>query len=165
MKKQILIIVFSLIFSIIYAQNNEYFGSAIIKKNEYFVRLAGSNLYWSCNKDNTNVQVTGTKAEEYKKIMFIPAGKGFYYIKFLKNGLYLTIKGDIKKGALLYNSKSEQNEAQKYKVISKGGGFYKFIGIKGLAIECNGNRLTLDNNLNKKIQVFEIIRFSNNKKL
>ena len=109
-----------MIFSIIYAQNNEYFGSAIIKKGEYFVKLTGSNLYWSCNKNNTKIDVKQNK----DKIMFIPAGKGFYYIKLSKSDDYLFFDKQNNNLSILKLKKSNN---QKFKIIRVASSKFQFI--------------------------------------
>ncbi|MEN8122327.1 MAG: RICIN domain-containing protein [Bacteroidota bacterium] len=165
MNKIITLIVFLLTFITSYGQNNDYFGSALIPKNEYLIRPANTNLYWNVSKQNSaDIDLIKNNNTENSKIMFIPAGKGYYYIKFLKNGHYLTIKGAIKKGALLHNSKPEQNETQKFKVISKDNGQFKFIAINKLSIEFSGNNFKLNSNTNNKNQIFEILEADSKKK-
>jgi len=119
-KKQILIIIFSLLFSIINAQTNKYFGSAIIQKGEYFIKLTGSNLYWSCSKDNTKVDIKQNK----DKIMFIPAGKGFYYIKLSKSSYYLLFS---KQNNHLSISKLNKSNNQKFKIVRVAKSKFQFI--------------------------------------
>ena len=182
--KQVLLILFTLIFSVTFAQKNEYFGSAIIKKNEYFVKIKDSNLYWSDNKNNAKVYVTKNNDKRYQKIMFIPAGNGFYFIKFVKTGNYLTA-GNLQKTSFLSSTKPIKNNTQKFKVVRVANSKFKFITSNMLAVEFiakhsnsasnvsanslggqaeNGKLRIWDNNASKN-QKYEIIEADTKKKL
>ena len=173
-KKQILLTVFYFIFSIINAQSNKYFGSAIIQKGEYFVKLTSSNLYWTCNNDNTKVELKNSKGRA--KIMFIPAGKGFYHIKFIKSDKYLTYNNQN-----LTKSKFNKKESQKFKIVRVAKSKFQFRTSNNFAInffvkpikigkttansfghQTKTGYLKLGNNKN---QTFEIINAKTNIKL
>lgn len=129
-------IFFSIIISLttlsFYGQNNDYFGSIVIPKNEYMIKTVNSDNYWGLNSKN---EVVLTKGSDYKtkKIMFIPASNGFYHIKFLHNGYYLTTS--TKKGECLKATEPERNNEQKFKVIKVEGSKFKFSAANNLVIE------------------------------
>ena len=135
-----------------FAQNNQYFGSVLIPKNEYFVKSVNVNVFWS----STNNSIICSKSKH--KVMFIPAGNGFYFVKFQNNGYYLTVENsDLNKGRSLKIAKPNTSNSQKFKIISVGNGRFKFISFNGLAIKCDSNKLIIYDSLNKNNQVFEIL--------
>lgn len=104
--------------------------------------------------------------------MFIPAGRGYYYIKFLHNNNYLTVSNkQLGNKTDVYISSVKQTDNQKFKIVSKGQGKYEFVAANGLTLGCNtcnldkkGKLLLWQSNNNQK-QLFEIFEFESNKKL
>jgi hypothetical protein len=168
MKSLTILISLILLFLNASAQNNDYFGSVLIPKNEYKIKLSGTNLFWEAN----NSTVTFNQ-ELSTKIMFIPAGRGYYYIKFLHNNKYLTVSnkqsGNITD---VYISSVKQTDNQKFKIVSKGQGKYEFVSVNNLVLGCNAcdldkkRKLQLwQSNNNNRNQLFEIFEFASNKKI
>lgn len=135
MKMKLLMIV--LLFPmILVAQKNSYFGSVIIPKGDYLVKQINQQKYWSVGKTSTEVILANKNDEGFNVVNFIPAGNGYYFIKFKDNGLYLS---NDNKG--LYVEKPLRKENQKFKVVDIGGKF-KFIPITNLAESVVTNKQT-----------------------
>jgi len=145
-----------------------------IPKMEYKVRVAGTSQYWDIpghpdyNSKQGDIQVWGDDNGADRKVMFIPAGDGYYYIKFSHNGYYLDVKGgNINKNVHLQIYQPNRSDAQKFRVIHKGNGQFKFLTNNGYAIDCegggwkNGVKLQLWDDHGKNGQTFEIVRASN----
>ncbi|MDF1547459.1 MAG: hypothetical protein P1P88_06540 [Bacteroidales bacterium] len=168
MGKFILSIAFCFSLSQIQGQANDYFGSAIIPKNEYLIRLASADLYWSLPQNN-EINITTLDKNLAAKVMFIPAGNGYYYIKFLSNGKYLQISDDnLNSGSHLLAGEPTRINLQKFKVIEKIRGQFKFITVNNLAIDqrCNkGVKLCISDDNNTEHQTFEIMEVKNMVKL
>ncbi|MBI9066870.1 MAG: RICIN domain-containing protein [Salinivirgaceae bacterium] len=141
-----------------------------IPKKEYLVRVAGTNAYWDIpghpdrNSGSNAVQMWGFDNGADRKVMFIPAGDGFYYIKFSHNGYYLDVKGgNLNKDAHLQIWQPNRTDAQKFKVLHKGNGKFKLVTVNGLAVDCegggwkNGVKLQLWDDHNGQCQTFEIV--------
>ncbi|NJO89980.1 MAG: RICIN domain-containing protein [Chloroflexia bacterium] len=167
MKKIITAISFLLTISTLFAQENDYFGSVIIPKNEYLVKAKGSDLYWSfTNKEGETVLVTPASNETSCKLMFIPAGNGYYFIKSLQKGHYLNADNLAENTSI--NTKSPQRtDNQKFKVINIDDNHYKFITVNNLSINCNSNNkeIQLKKDNGSDSQKFEIIEAATKKKL
>jgi len=165
MRKSIIILIFTLSFSIAYGQKNDYFGSIIIPKNEYFIRLASTNLYWEISNDEVKIQKDGNQ----DKFMFIPAGNGFYFIKALRNGNYVTTeKSNLSKDKVLKISEPIRDDSQKYMVISLGNNQFKLRDVNNLVIGSFGGEdmvLRILDDKGSLEQAFEIIETESLKKL
>lgn len=160
MKKYIVLIVFTFFSAIMsFGQNNDYFGSVIIPKNEYLIKVAGTNFYLSINHGSQEVLFVEKNSQHAEKLMFIPAGNGFYHIKLQSNGRYLSITdGKMSNGSLLQAAEPARNEAQKFRVIEKGRGQFRFVTINNLVFErSNGNKLSIAVENGEGKQIFEIL--------
>ena len=158
--------------------NNYRSGSTVsIPKKEYLVRVAGSSSYWdipgspNSNSRSAAVQVWSLDNGRDRKVMFIPAGGGFYYIKFQHNGYYLDVKGgNLRKDVHLQIYQPNRSDAQKFKVLHLGNGEFKFVTTNGFALDCegggwkNGTKIQLWDDKGSRGQTFEIIEASSRKK-
>ena len=85
------------------------------------------------------------------------------------NGKYLSIIGDnINSGSLLQAAEPKRNDSQKFKVIKKDAGQFKFVTINNLVIDCdcnNGGKLSIAKDAGTKNQIFEILEVKTMKKL
>lgn len=152
-------------------QSNNYFGSIIIPKNEYIIRLAGTNFYWGVNKFNKNELILENGVKLSGKFMFIPAGDGFYFIKYQLNGNYVNVgNSKINHDNFLKITEPIRSNEQKFKVVCKDSKGFKFISVDNQAIECidertNGLKLKLMNDYSTKNQTFEILEAESKKTL
>ncbi len=148
-----------------------------IPKKEYIIRVNGTNAYWDIPghpgyKDGVNkLQVWGLDNGADRKVMFLPAGDGYYYIKFSHNNYYLDVAGGrLNKDDYLQIYQANRTNAQKFKVIHKGNGQFKFLTVNGWALDCeggkwkNGTRIQLWEDHNGQCQTFEIIEANTKQK-
>jgi len=150
-----------------FGQGNDYFGSAIIPRNEYIIKLAGNNSYLNISAKASEVKVSEVNAPANQKFMFIPAGEGFYFIKYQANGQYLSINQATGKSAYLQISEPVRNNSQKFKVISIGNNQFKFLTADNHAIEFDAGEKKLRTGTYNggKHQAFEILEANSMKKL
>ena len=148
-----------------------------IPKKEYRVRVAGTNSYWDIpGHPNSQSRAGDVQMWTYdngadRKVMFIPAGDGFYYIKFQHNGYYLDVKGgNLKKDVHVQIYQPNRSNAQRFKVLHLGNGKFKFLTVNGLALDCegggwkNGTKIQLWNDKGSRGQTFEIVQAGNGAK-
>ena len=174
--KNICVIITVILYSQLLYGQTDYFGSIVIPKQEYLLKLANNNLYMNLNNQK-DIQFTNLTNIESHKLIFIPAGKGYYFIKLVKSGFYLTIKDNN----LLQMQEPDRTDIQKFKVIRVGSGKFKIIALNGFAVsysypenkagKVTANSFDLHNVLkisafkNKQYQLFEILEADNNKRL
>lgn len=145
-----------------------------IPKKEWKIAVAGTQQYWdipgypNSSARNANVQIWANDNYADRKVMFIPSGDGYFYIKFSHNGYYLDDSGgQLNKGDNVQIWQPNRSNAQKWQVVHTGNGTFKILTVNGYALDCagggwkNGTNLCIWDDHGGRNQTFEIRDASN----
>ena len=108
-------------------------------KNYFFIQSKVSKR--SLSNQNSLISrvpvVQKAGPQDAQRWMFIPAGKGYYYIVSKKSGMYLDVKGGSKAAkTIVWQFPRNETNAQKWKFVKAGGKYYY--------IQSKGSNLYLD---------------------
>lgn len=98
-------------------------------KGVYKIKSPYSSKYWDLpgnasqgNRDGANLQLWSIDNGADRKVKFIPAGGGFYYIQFQNGGRVVDVSGNNhKRGTNVHAWTKNGSDAQKFKLIPVSG--------------------------------------------